>query len=471
MINHVQKDLIKKHIGPFFFCFFSVMFLLLMQFLILHVDKLVGKGLPVSIVIELILNNLAYMVVLAIPMSVLISTLIGFGKFSEWNELTALRAAGINPIKLILPILFLGFLLFLFTAYFSNYILPESNHKARSLFIDIRTQKPAFDLQPATFYDNLDGYTFLIKEIDSENDSLYDITVIQEASDFRNRAFINAEKGFLESPDENTLSLHMLNGSILRYIPGQDRREETLEKSTFSRYRMSFDLSDLAFSRSNPDQRTRTDRTMSAQAMLAVIDTLNREKEQEFQNFRDKVSYSLESPIEFSQTRIFELSDDMLSDTLMLAESRFISLNFQPNPRAQNSSINRAVSAIDHYRPELHNLQSNLTWRDNRIAEFMVEVHKKLSIPFACVIFVLLGAPIGILTRKGNIGIAAIISSVLLTLYFVAIIQGEKLGDRMVISPFLGMWGINIFYFIIGMVLTLHVTTSIKITNLFKRSE
>ena len=471
MINHVQKDLIKKHIGPFFFCFFSIMFLLLMQFLILHVDKLVGKGLPISIVIELILNNLAYMVVLAVPMSVLVSTLIGFGKFSEWNELTALRAAGINPIKLITPILFLGFLLFLFTAYFSNYILPESNHKARSLFIDIRTQKPAFDLQPATFYDNLDGYTFLISEIDSENDSLFDVTVIQEASDTRNRAFINAEKGFLESPDESTLSLHLFNGSILRYIPGQDRRDETLEKSTFSRYRMSFDLSDLAFSRSNPDQRTRTDRTMSAEAMIAVIDTLEQEKMREVQNFRNKIQHGRDAPMNIPETRVFELSREIVSDTTYLADSRFVSLRFQPNTRTQNSSINRAISAVDHYRPELQNLKSNLTWRDLRISEFMVEVHKKFSIPFACVVFVLLGAPIGILTRKGNIGIAAVISCVLLTLYFVAIIQGEKLGDRNVISPFMGMWGINIFYMIIGIILTLHVTTSIKITNFLKRSE
>ncbi|MEX0944302.1 MAG: LptF/LptG family permease [Balneolaceae bacterium] len=471
MINHVQKDLIKKHIGPFFFCFFTVMFLLLMQFLILHVDKLVGKGLPIMIVIELILNNLAYMVVLAVPMSVLIATLIGFGKFSEWNELTALRAAGINPIKLILPILFLGFLLFLFTAYFSNYILPESNHKARSLFIDIRTQKPAFDLQPSTFYNNLEGYTFLIKEIDSENDSLFDVRVIQEASETHNRAFINAEKGWLESPDEYTLSLHLFNGSILRYIPGQNNREETIESSKFSRYRMSFDLSDLAFSRSNPDQRTRTDRTMSAEAMLAVIDTLNLEKDKEYENFRNKVSYSMLSPIKFQESQMFELTEDIASDTLMIADSRFVTLSILPNPKSQISSINRTVIAIDKYRPELHNLKSNMEWRDLKISEFMIEVHKKLSIPFACVVFVLLGAPIGILTRKGNIGVAAIISSVLLTLYFVAIIQGEKLGDRMVVSSYVGMWAINYFYLIIGVILTLHVTTSIRISNLLKRSE
>ena len=98
MLNHVQRDLLKKHVGPFLFCFITVMFILLMQFLILHVDKLVGKGLPFLIVIELIINNLAYMVVLAAPMAVLVSTLMAYGRFSEWNELTAIRAAGINQI-------------------------------------------------------------------------------------------------------------------------------------------------------------------------------------------------------------------------------------------------------------------------------------------------------------------------------------------------------------------------------------
>ncbi len=471
MLNKVQIDLLKKHIGPFLFCFFTMMFILLMQFLILHVDKLVGKGLPIMIVIELIMNNLAYMVVLALPMSVLISTLIAFGKFAEWNELTAIRAAGINPIQLITPVLFCGFLLFLFTAYFSNYILPEANHKARSLFIDIRTQKPAFDLQPATFYDNIDGYTFLIKEINSETDSLYDIRVIQEPTDNRNRAFINAKRGWLESPDEQTLTLFMKDGSILRYIPGRSGRDETLEKSTFKQYRMSFDLSDLTFSRSNPDQRSRTDRTMSAQAMLAVVDTLKMDQEKHRRNFRENLSQDINVPFHYEATQIFELSEQHLADTIRAYESEFITLNLLPNPNAQRSAINRATNSVDRYRPELENLISDISWRDFRIAEFMVEIHKKLSIPFACFIFVLLGAPIGMLTRKGNIGVAAIISSVLLTVYFIAVIQGEKFADRKIITPFMGMWGINLLYLAIGLILTLHVTTSLKITNLFRRDE
>ena len=278
MLNRVQIDLLKKHVGPFLFCFTTLMFVLLMQFLILHVDKLVGKGLPFAIVIELILNNLAYMVVLAAPMAVLVSTLIAFGRFSEWNELTAIRAAGINPIKLITPVMAAGFLLFVFMGYFSNYVLPEANHKARSLFIDIRTQKPAFDLKASTFYNDIEGYTFLIKEIDSESDSLYDIRVFQDETDNRNRAFITANKGWLESPNDVTLSLFLLDGTSLRFIPGKDHTSGTIERSNFDKYRMTFDLSDLSFSRSNPNQRSRTDRTMSAQAMLAVVDSLEIQK-------------------------------------------------------------------------------------------------------------------------------------------------------------------------------------------------
>lgn len=471
MLNNVQLHLLKKHIGPFMFCFFTMMFILLMQFLILHVDKLVGKGLPMIVVIELILTNLAYMVILAIPVAILVSTLMAFGQFSEWNELTAIKAAGVNPLKLITPVLFAGVIFFVFTAYFSNYILPEANHKARSLFLDIRMQKPAFDLQPGIFYQDIDGYTFLIKEIDSETDTLYDVRVYQSQSDQRRRAYITAEKGILESPDQYTLTLFLFEGSMLRFIPGQRRAAETLERNDFSKYRMSFDLSDLAFSRSNPDQRSRTDRTMSAQAMLAVVDTLTNEKKREYEKFKTTTRQNEAIPFMTDIGRSLTISENQIIDTLKIYDTQYAALQHLANPTAKINSINRAVSSIDTYRAELDNLRTNTVWREFRVAEYMVEVHKKLSIPFACIVFVLLGAPIGMLTRKGNIGVAALISAGLLTIYFISIIQGEKLADRMIISPFMGMWGINIFLLTIGIILTLHVSTSIRITNLWGRSE
>ena len=472
MLNKVQSNLLKQHVGPFLFCFFVLMFLLLMQFLMLHVDKLVGKGLPILVVIELILSNLAYMVVLAVPMAILVSTLIAFGKFSEWNELNAVRAAGINPIKLIMPVFIISIGLFAGTAYFSNYILPEANHKARSLFIDIRMAKPGFDLEENTFYEGIEGYTFLVKKVDAESDTLRDITIFQEPVEDRYRAYIKAEKGVLESNDDQTLSLYLTSGSILRAIPGELRTDETMERTDFDRYRLSFDLSELAFSRTNPEDRSRTGRTMSAEAMKAVADSVGEEVNQEFEKFASRTQQSEASPFKIDRTSsIYRMSATDGAQDLKPYDTPFEAVNMLDHPQAQVSTLNLAINSLNRYRADVESYRANIGWRQTKIAEFWVEIHKKLSIPFACMLFVLIGAPIGILTRNGNLGVAALISAAILTIYFMAIIQGEKLADRGVMSPFMGMWAINMIYLAIGFFLTLHVCSSFRITNLWSGND
>ncbi|HKJ34794.1 MAG TPA: LptF/LptG family permease, partial [Balneolales bacterium] len=251
----LQRDLIKRHIGPFIFTFLTIMFLLLMQFLMLYIDKLVGKGIPTSIVLDLIFSNLAYMVVLAVPMAVLVSTLMAFGRFSELNEFTALKAGGVSPLKVILPLIYLSVLLSLALAWFSNYVLPEANYHARSLFIDIRMKKPGFDLKPNTFYNGISGYTFLVKRIDSQTDSLYDVTLFQEQNKNHDFAVIKSKEGYLKSEkDEETLTLYLYHGHLLRYLPQQVGQPKLTDVTNFKKYRISFDISQLAFSRSNPDR-------------------------------------------------------------------------------------------------------------------------------------------------------------------------------------------------------------------------
>lgn len=173
-----------------------------MQFLILHVDKLIGKDIPMNVIIELIATNLAYMVVLDAPMAVLVATLMAFGKFSELNELTALRASGINPIQIILPVLVAAFVLGFGLIWFSNNVLPEANSKARSLFMDIRVKKPGFDLKPNVFYNGIEGYTFLVREIDNETDSLYNVTLFQEREIIENALILGQIRAFYEAKDQ-----------------------------------------------------------------------------------------------------------------------------------------------------------------------------------------------------------------------------------------------------------------------------
>lgn len=473
--NSLQLDVLRRHLGPFIFCFFTVMFILLMQFLILYIDLLVGKGLPFGIIIELIITNLASMVVLAVPMAVLVSCLMAFGKVTELNELTAIRAAGINPFHVIKPVLITGVLLSVFLMWFSNYVLPDANQRARSLFIDIRLKKPGFDLKPNEFYDGIDNYTFLVKRLTNESDSLHDITIYQHPTQNRKKAYIKARHGRLESErNGQTLTLYLKNGSILRDLDRRKRgrRMTVFEETSFDRYRISFDLSDLAFSRSNPENRSRNDRTMNINAMMAVVDSLNNEVASLKKRIQDNESYIIPT-FEYSSEdrepsrRIQNTSDSTAKPYL----SSYVALNNLESHYEQKAIFDHTLTSLRNYKSLFEDVLSDTEWRITKIARYLVEVHKKFSIPIACVIFVLLGAPLGIYTKKGNLGYAALIGTVFLTFYWISIIQGEKLADRLFISPFTGMWTSDILLGLIGTYLMIRICTPFKFSNLWKKRD
>ncbi len=461
-LNPLQIDLLKKHLGPFLFCFFSVMFVLLMQFLVLHIDKLIGKDIPFSVIFELIVTNLAYMVVLAAPMAVLVASLMAFGKFSEQNELTALRASGVHTFQIILPVVIAAVLLSIALSWFSNAILPEANSKARSLFIDIRLKKPGFELEPNVFYDGIEGYTFLVERIDPVNDTLYNITLFQEPTKDQNRAYIKAEKGFLTSEGTEALTLHLFDGDILRYPSKRTvSADRNMEQISFIKHRKTFDLSDLAFNRSTANGSSRSDRTMSIQAMKVVVDTLKQEIADLQRSLVDDSLTHLH-PATFNQSSFGTASSVSDSQNDSLVVSTLAVLNKVGNTTQKIRLANLGYSKAENMQSQIERAISNELWRVKRIQRYWVEIHKKFSIPFACIIFVLLGAPIGILTRKGNVGYAAIIASILLTLYWISVIQGEKLADRLFISPFWGMWSFNLFYLLIGLTLLFHLSYDLR---------
>jgi lipopolysaccharide export system permease protein len=452
------------------------MFLLLMQFLILYIGKLIGKGLPVSIIVELIITNLAYMVVLAAPMAVLVASLMAFGKFTELNELTALRAAGVNPFQVIKPVLIAGFLLSILLGLFSNDVLPNANQRALSLFLDIRTKKPSFNLKANQFYNGISGYTFLVKDIPSDTDSLYDVTLFQEASSHRNNAVIKAQKGYLKSNNPDMLTLYLFNGSIMRsfYRSGGNKDNKVTERTSFNRYRLSFDVSAMNFSKSN--HNSRNDRTMNIQSMYAVADTLHHEIHSQTERVAAEHSFV---PKESGKQHI-EAHHNNKKGTLFTRnyntakpqpayQSQYKLLQLAPNKTQQERLYQSALSRLRNYHSSYQNLKVNADWRKSRITQYWVEIYKKFSIPLACFIFVLIGAPIGMYTKNGNIGIAALIGTGFLTFYWLSLIQGENLADRGSISAFTGMWFSDILLACIGIIMILQLCTPLKISKLWSR--
>ncbi len=471
VMTAIQRNVVRRHIGPFIFVFLTIMFLLLMQFLILYLDKIVGKGIPWNIILDLIFSNLAYMVVLAVPMAVLIAALMAYGRFSELNELTALKAAGVNPLRMMAPSLFIAFLLALALGWFDNYILPNANYRARSLFIDIRLKKPGFDLKPDVFYNGIKGYTFYVKQMSAGNDSLFNVTLFRDKSETSDFAIIKAKQGYLKSEkDRETLTLILSDGYLLRYLSGEYSDNFNIDRTAFKRYRISFDLSDLAFSRSNPNRYARDGRTMSAQAMMAVVDTLRNEITAK------RRAYNLETAVTGPFLRgsrggvrnrpplipLKTPGDKQTTDprnraSVPAMRDQYIPLDGFRKAREQEIILEVALEKLRHKLLAHQNLQINVRWRKRRVQNYLVEIHKKVSIPFGCIIFMLIGAPLGMLTRKGNLGYAALISAIIFTFYWTSLIEGEKLADHMIISPFTSMWAGNILLTIIGILLTIKI--------------
>jgi lipopolysaccharide export system permease protein len=503
-LSSIQLEVLKRHTGPFVFCFSIIMFLLLLQFLVLHLDKIVGKDIPFTVIIELISVNLAYMIVMAVPMSILVACLMTFGNFAETNELAALKAAGISPVSVIKPVLFVAMLFAIFLTWFSNDVLPEANYRARALFMDIRMKKPGFDLKQNVFYEGIDGYSFLVRQVEAGGDSLFNITLFQQPSSERDQAVIKAKSGYLKSDERyNALTLYLFEGSILRDIPSNVTGKTRVEETDFSTYRIQFDVADLNFSRSDPAQHRRDDRTMSSQAMRATVDSLYREID------RENIQYMNRSPVTMIRA-IFEKDRDKLipsgysdttsllphtgtrehvlpestaagndrwvvarSDSIVAAHenlTRFETLRRLPDKTRMIFIADNSISTVRETSSAAVNLGNSVQWRMERAAQYMVEVHKKISIPVGCIIFVLLGAPLGMLTKKGNIGFNAVISTILFTYYWMGIIQGEKLADRMIISPFTGMWFANITLLVVGLLLIAKLVTEFHFSDLGRKT-
>lgn len=447
----------------------------------MNIDNLIGKEIPFGIIIELIATNLAYMVVLATPMAVLIATLMAFGKFSELHELTALRASGVNPFRVMRPVIIAAIGMTLFLTWFSDQVLPDANHKSKSLFIDIKLQKPAFELESGNFYQGIKGYTFLVRDINGETDSLYNITLYEDPGSTSNRRFIRADRGILQSKSGEALELTLLDGEMFTYGMGRPGVLNQFEKTAFDEHRMILDLADLSFMRSDPNNRSRGERTMSTRAMMQVVDSLRKE----VNNYTERAAGNMFLNTETQENedgetvRLFAQEESFFRPNVKIntsgrelsrINSKYEMINRYEDPIQQHNLVREASRALTEYQGWFSNLESNSDYRLRRMHQFLVEIHKKISIPMACLVFVLFGAPIGIMTKNGNFGIAALIGAVVLTFYWVSIIQGEKLADLMYITPFWGMWTFNIIMGVTGVILILNLTTELQISKLFRRN-
>jgi lipopolysaccharide export system permease protein len=413
----IERYILRALAGPFLFSLTTLMFVFLLQFIMKFIDQLVGKGLTPWVIIELVALSLAWMLVLAVPMSVLVATLMAFGELSSRNEITAMKAGGVSTYRMILPAALAAGVIALLLVAFNNNVLPESNHRLKTLTMDIRRKKPTLNLRDGIFSSDIPGYSMLVRKTYEKSNDLDGVTLF-DCTNPGLAIVITAEHGTISfSSDYRTLLLDLKDGEIHQL----DLQHTTLyRKVRFERHRIAMNVEGFDFTRSSESVIQRGDRELGARTMLAIVDSLT--------GARDSLGADIRTQI--MSTAGFSLDSAVAG---------------RPGAQRDMRSLGTAITN-DVYRMEM---------LDKQIDQYMVEVHKKYSIPAACLVFVLVGVPLGIMARRGGFGTAATLSLGFFVLYYACLIGGEKLADRDLLSPAVGMWSANVMIGLFGLLLTI----------------
>jgi len=468
-MKRIHLQILRMFPGPFLGWLGTLIFLLVMQFLIRYLPDLVGKGLPLVVIGEIIAYNLAYMVVLAVPMSVLIANLMTFGRLAETNVYTVLKSAGVSVPQLIWPMLLLGAVITAGMWKFNSEVLPAANFRASSLWKDIRRKQPGFELTAGVFYDGINDYSILVREIPPDSSDLIDITIFDYSDKSVQQVLIKAASGRLVSLEQGSqVDLLLEDGEMHRVLNPRGRvQEDRYERLAFDRHRLSFDLSEFSFERSDPDDGYRTDRTMRSDEMIGYVDSLEASIAERSESLRtvgmrwmrDSLYAPVGAPIPGA---------DPLDTTRTYAGSR-IALRGLTELQA-NQAFDGALGTLRADRSVVEQINRSIDSEQQRADKYRVEIHKKYSIAVACLIFVLIGAPLGLSMRRGGLGVVGALAMGIFLFYWVTLVQGEKLADRGMHIPWVGMWGANIVMTILGAGLLGYVMFDLKARPLFRRA-
>jgi len=389
-----------------------------------NLDQLTGKGLGPAIIAELIILNLAWMLVLAVPMGVLVATLMAFGGLASTNQITAMRASGVSLYRMIAPAVVGSIIVCLLLTIFNNNVLPDANHRTKALMSDISHKKPTLTLVPGMFIQLLQGHSILVRKTFEHSNDLEGVTIIDYSKPMM-AATITAHRGIISfSTDYQKLIMDLFDGEI-HQINSQLKNQYRVIR--FQKHRMVMEAEGFNFQRHEASTQERGDREMNIQMMLQKIDSVS----------------ALESVIEH---RLYEQTGKFSEKILDMKTFREPSSIFS----AQLKGIKVDRSLEQAIRSDLFMI--NIYERDAR--EYLVEIHKKFAIPFACIVFVFIGAPLGIMSRRGSFGVGASLSLGFFFFYWACLKGGENLADRGFFDPWIGMWIANIVLGVIGLYLT-----------------
>jgi len=428
-VRLLRSYILRLHLVPFLLGFGVITFLLVMDTIFDYLDLIVNRGLPVLTVLELFTLSLGFIVALSAPCGVLVSTLMTFGRLSQDNEITALRANGVNLWSILVGPLLASVALALILVGFNNWVLPETNHSFANLLVDIGRMRPTARLQEGVFINDFPGYDLLVRSVNGRTNEMRGVTIYQMNPGGPPTTII-AERGRLHyTPDGRTAVLELKDGEIHFIPPDTGEGPRLYRRLEFKTHVINIPGAGGMLERTVRD--VRGNREMTAAMLLVQRDTTR-------------------SQLEASAAARLEHLRELGVPDADLGELRPGGAEAGTGAIAQVARLFGRKDPLDRVADQRPDLRTEVEmWRLERdaylkrMANLEVEVHKKFALPFACVVFVAIGAPIGMRVRRTGPAVA-FLSVLFFMFYWFCLIGGEELANRLLMPPWLGMWLPNI---------------------------
>ena len=455
MIKKLDKLIIGAFIGPFIATFFITLFVLVLQFFWLYIDDIVGKGLDLFTIGRFILYVCATLVPLALPLAVLLSSIMTFGNLGETFELVAIKSAGIPLLRFMRPLFITSLFICGIAFMFNNYIIPVAQLKMQTLKFDIIVSKPAFDIKEGVFYDKIDGYIIKFGKKEKDGSTIHDILIYQHNYNLLQDNAIVAQSGKMAiSKDKKFLEFNLKNGWNYQEKGQRNSINTQLIRMGFKEYKKVFDLSSFKLNKTDDSTFKNNYQMLNMRQLATTIDSLEKTtasyQKQSGNMLKPNIPILkyLDSPWKAQPSvakidSIRQVIPDSVLHTVLMRSYTVMS----------NIKASTDMSAIN-YDNDRKNLRMHL-----------MKWHEKITMSIACLVLFLIGAPLGSIIRKGGIGLPLIFAVIFFVIFFLLNNFGSKLVKEDIMQPISGMWMATFVLLPIGIFLTYKAMNDSQLFN------
>lgn len=461
-VRIISRYLLRQHFAPLLFALTALTSLMVLNQVAKQFTNLVGKGLPWSVIGEVFLLSIPFIVAVTLPMAVLVAVLYTFSHLAADNEITVMKASGISVARLVLPVIGGGLAVSFLSFVWSDQVLPRSNHQLRTLLVDIQRMKPSFTLREQVINEVQPQRFFLrASRIDPASNKLRDVS-IYNLEDPERRRVIRADSGRMAyTPGGTDLYLTLYDGEIQEVsraqpaqfsrtffrtnvirIEGIGREWERTETDT---YRSDREMSVCEMEQTV--RQARADLTTARLAARAAVGGNLRELVG-LPPARRRTADSVPLPPPSPFCRVWSaVGGLLLPDTAHAQTLGTVAADSGLRPAPGAAPRKPRPAMVSGPLPE----EARIRAARQRSAAYLVEIHKKFAIAAACFVFTLVGIPVALRFPRGGIGLVIGVSLSVFTIYYVGLIGGEELGDRLIVTPFVSMWVPNLVFTAVGL--------------------